>query len=63
MLHIIDLPTLDNGTLLRCPRDGREYSARRGDYFRADPNTIMRCPCGASLELVRKRIVYERVND
>jgi hypothetical protein len=64
LIRVADLPVSGNGRgiVLHCPHDGAEYSPDRGDYFWADPNMKLRCPCGAPLELVRKHVTYERLD-
>jgi hypothetical protein len=41
------------GPFLYCSLCFGEYSANRGDYFAAKPETVMRC-CGRPLRLVRR---------
>lgn len=62
MIRVKDLPdpadqTIHNvyykGPSLYCTICGGEYSANRGDYFIANPETVMKC-CGLALKLVRK---------
>lgn len=61
-IRVQDLPdTSYTRALLRCQTCGGEYSAYRGDYFMADPQTVMRCH-GRPLQLVTKRVVYEEVS-
>lgn len=44
-------------------RDGcpGEWSANAGDYFLLSPDHIMRCECGAPLELVRRVCTLELI--
>jgi hypothetical protein len=68
MIRVKDLPDLvglkDNTLprpLLWCRRCGGEYSAHRGDYFAADPETAMRCGCSVGrpgLLLVVRRVTF-----
>lgn len=65
-MKVKDLPssdrthtTLPNGgtlegvpTFLYCRRCGAQYSATRGDYFAAHPDTVLRC-CGEPMVLAR----------
>jgi hypothetical protein len=46
-------------SLLLCPKCGEENSANAGDYFMADPEAIFK-HCGVNMQLVTKRIVYDR---
>lgn len=46
--------------ILRCDECGASFSANKGDYFAAHPDTPMMC-CGEPLVMVVKREVYERV--
>lgn len=41
-------------------RCGEHYSANKGDYFMADPDTIMKC-CQKPMALVVRRTVLTRV--
>jgi hypothetical protein len=41
------------GVKLYCPHCAGEYSATRGDYFMASPDTVMSC-CEAPMLLVRE---------
>lgn len=60
-VRVSDLPkTPEHGVILRCLYCGGEYSATRGDYFMADPNTVMKCH-NRPMALVRRRTVYEQV--
>ena len=54
--------------LLYCPRCGAEFSANLGDYWRCDPNMVLRCStlddvfggeCETPLQLVTKHTVYK----
>lgn len=50
-----------DSSILFCYTCGGEYSANAADYnFNHFPNFVLRC-CGTPLELVIKRIVYEKV--
>lgn len=61
VVRVCDLPDQPSwGVMLHCNRCGENYSAYCGDYFAADPATILKC-CGRPMRLVRKRIVYEEV--
>ena len=47
---------------LRCPKGHCEVSANTGDYFAADPSTVLRCDvCKAALQLVIQKTIYEEV--
>lgn len=61
MIRVGQLPEHPGpGIHLHCPECQGEYSAYRGDYFMADPKTIMRC-CEVPLSLMQRRTVYQRV--
>lgn len=62
-VRVRDLPDRPTpGVLLKCVgRCQGEYSACRGDYFMADPETIPRC-CGRALILVRKSTQFAAVH-
>lgn len=73
LIRVRDLPpprpgrTLPNGVhiearqpMLRCSACGGEYSANPGNYFMADPNTVMRCH-GRPLQLVDRVVTYQPV--
>ncbi len=47
--------------LLKCSVCQGEYSANRGDYFMAHPDTVMMC-CDEPMALVVKRTVYAEVS-
>lgn len=53
-------PQSFNRPFLHCRWCGGEYSAHRGDYFAAHPNTVLRC-CGQPLRLVVKLTEYRRI--
>ena len=60
-IHVRDLPEQPAyGVKLFCPDCLGEYSARRGDYFAASPDTIMTC-CGEPMRLVKERTILEDV--
>ena len=44
--------------ILYCARCGGEYSANKGDYFMARPDTILKC-CKYPMSLVVKRTIYK----
>jgi hypothetical protein len=47
-----------------CVEYATPYSARRGDYFSAFPEDVVRCSaCGQGMWLVRRRIVIEVEDD
>lgn len=46
--------------MLYCRVCGMEYSANKGDYFMARPDTVLRC-CHKPMVLVVKREVFEEV--
>lgn len=50
---VADLPRELHGEFLICLECHSEYSAQRGDYFAADPQTVMEC-CGEPMKLVRR---------
>lgn len=45
---------------LHCFECGADYSAHRGDYFMAAPDTVFKC-CNRPMRLVRKETVYRDV--
>lgn len=63
MLRIRDLT--DNPSphvMLLCSRCGGEYSAYRGDYFMAPPDTVMKCGhCKGAMRIVEKQTRYIEV--
>lgn len=46
--------------ILMCLQCGGEYSANAGDYFAADPDTILEC-CYEPMGLFAKRTSYSAV--
>lgn len=51
-LHVYELPTNPRpGVKLHCVRCGGTFSARKGDYFAAEPTTEL-VHCGYDMELV-----------
>jgi hypothetical protein len=72
LLRVRDLPppipgrALPNGGYvearqpsLYCPHCDASYSANPGDYWAANPATVLRCVCGERLRLVMTRTVHE----
>lgn len=60
LIRVADLPDESSTrALLHCPRCGGEYSAYRGDYFMARPETVMKC-CRRPLRLVTRHTVYRQ---
>jgi hydrogenase maturation factor HypF (carbamoyltransferase family) len=48
--------------VLLCSFCDETYSANKGDYFHHAPQFVFKCPwCGQLLELVIKKVVYERI--
>jgi len=47
--------------VLHCPLCGFDVSGNAGDYFQANPSTVIRCRCGEPMVLATKRIVYDVV--
>ncbi len=45
---------------LYCTECGEHTSANPGDYWEADPETVITC-CGEPVRLVRRRVVLEDV--
>jgi hypothetical protein len=43
-----------------CHTCGEEYSANRGDYFAANPDTVLTC-CGEPMRLAVRKAVYWEV--
>ena len=63
-IRVRDLPDLIGAPyphpMLYCETCGAKYSATRGDYFMARPDTILTCDaCGQPMRLVTKCTVYE----
>lgn len=46
--------------LMYCHTCGEEYSANRGDYFAANPDTVLTC-CGEPMRLAVRKAVYWEV--
>ena len=61
-IRVKDLPERGNGegVSLYCRTCGEHYSPDRGDYFMADPNTILKCH--GPLVLVRRETRLIEVN-
>lgn len=65
MIRVKDLPpnggTHESGPVfLHCAHCGGEFSATRGDYFMADPDTVM-MHCGHPMQLVTKHVTLKEV--
>ena len=45
---------------LYCAICGGQYSANRGDYFAAAPDTVLTC-CNEPMRLVRQHTIFEEV--
>jgi hypothetical protein len=57
--HLTDCSGYPSPMLL-CRYCGATYSASRGDYFAADPETKFK-HCGRNMALVIKRVIFEPV--
>lgn len=51
---VAQLPRELHGEFLYCIECSGEYSAQRGDYFMASPDTVMTC-CDQPMRLVRRQ--------
>jgi hypothetical protein len=57
-IRVRDLPESPApGVMLVCAECGETYSASRGDYFLAAPDTAILC-CGEPVRLMRRNVVY-----